>query len=118
MGLGGQLVSGFGWANGFGFFLPPLPIGYENSLVTSPMWWHGSEISPTWSPLSLSLSLKRFNQPRDPKPTFFFIYLFIFLINDMWGLTIVLAGRVTQVSIWLKTKYMGLNATYSKVQGM
>ena len=25
MGLGGQLISGFGWANGFGLFLPPLP---------------------------------------------------------------------------------------------
>ena len=24
MGLGGQLVGGFGWANEFGFFLPPL----------------------------------------------------------------------------------------------
>jgi hypothetical protein len=26
VGLGGQLVGGFGWANGFGFFLPPLVI--------------------------------------------------------------------------------------------
>jgi hypothetical protein len=24
VGLGGQLVGGFGWANGFGFFLTPL----------------------------------------------------------------------------------------------
>ena len=27
MGLGEQLVGGFGWANGFGFFLPPLVRG-------------------------------------------------------------------------------------------
>ena len=24
MGLGRQLMNGFGWVNGFGFFLPPL----------------------------------------------------------------------------------------------
>ena len=36
MGLVGQLVSGFGWANGFGLFLPPLiqaMLGRHHSLV-------------------------------------------------------------------------------------
>jgi hypothetical protein len=30
VGLVGQLVGGFRWANGFGFFLPPLGFTYNN----------------------------------------------------------------------------------------